>query len=268
MTSLEHESADTSASASDYGPDNWDHENWGDMDTSQDPSSPMAGTSNPLTASLNIVSTANDTRDGWDNEDWGSLEEDPNEVLDEKEEDELVRNQQQQHHHQSSGVPSSTTTSASTSSGATVVPYLPPSSNNNANNNLPNHHHNSNSTASSSPVVTTTTPSGIPHSSPSKMLALKNMTNIMINNSNSNWSNSSAGDGWNDGDFEPIDEPSTGNSKLDEARRKREEKKQQRQRELEARRAARSAGGPGGAGAGGPGSSGPMKLGAKKIQLD
>lgn len=34
MTSLEHESADTSASVSDYGPDNWDQENWGDMDVS------------------------------------------------------------------------------------------------------------------------------------------------------------------------------------------------------------------------------------------
>lgn len=54
----------------------------------------------------------------------------------------------------------------------------------------------------------------------------------------------------------------TGTSKLDEARRKREEKKMQRQRELEARRAARVAGGTGGP------SSGPMKLGAKKIQLD
>ena len=42
-----------------------------------------------------------------------------------------------------------------------------------------------------------------------------------------------------------------GNSKLDEARRKREEKKLQRQRELEARRAQRN--------------SGPMKLGAKKL---
>lgn len=41
----------------------------------------------------------------------------------------------------------------------------------------------------------------------------------------------------------------TGNSKLDEARRKREEKKIQRQRELEARRVAR----------------GPLKLGAKKL---
>ena len=34
MTSLEHESNDTSASASDYGADNWDHENWGEMDVS------------------------------------------------------------------------------------------------------------------------------------------------------------------------------------------------------------------------------------------
>lgn len=43
--------------------------------------------------------------------------------------------------------------------------------------------------------------------------------------------------------------PFIGNSKLDEARRKREEKKIQRQRELEARRNAR----------------GPLKLGAKKL---
>lgn len=37
MTSLEHESNDTSASASasDYGADNWDHENWGEMDVSK-----------------------------------------------------------------------------------------------------------------------------------------------------------------------------------------------------------------------------------------
>lgn len=41
----------------------------------------------------------------------------------------------------------------------------------------------------------------------------------------------------------------SGNAKLDEARRKREEKKVQRQRELEARRVAR----------------GPLKLGAKKL---
>lgn len=48
-----------------------------DFQTSQDPSSPMAGTSNPLTTSLNMIGTVNDTRDGWDNEDWGSLEEVP-----------------------------------------------------------------------------------------------------------------------------------------------------------------------------------------------
>lgn len=34
MTSLEHESNDTSASASDYGAENWDQENWGEMDVS------------------------------------------------------------------------------------------------------------------------------------------------------------------------------------------------------------------------------------------
>lgn len=34
MTSLEHESNETSVSASDYGNDYWDNENWGDMDVS------------------------------------------------------------------------------------------------------------------------------------------------------------------------------------------------------------------------------------------
>lgn len=87
---------------------------------------------------------------------------------------------------------------------------------------------------------------------------------------NANWNS----DSWADGEFEPFDEPgmgelddnesyliffklsifflpSAGNSKLDEARRKREEKKLQRQRELEARRAQRA--------------TGPLKLGAKKL---
>lgn len=36
MTSLEHESNDTSVSASDYGADNWDQENWGEMDVSRE----------------------------------------------------------------------------------------------------------------------------------------------------------------------------------------------------------------------------------------
>lgn len=59
--------------------------------------------------------------------------------------------------------------------------------------------------------------------------------------------------GWEDTEFEPIDEDScTDRQRLEEARRKREEKKIQRQKELEARRANRSGGGP-------------MKLGAKKI---
>lgn len=98
-----------------------------------------------------------------------------------------------------------------------------------------------------------------------------NHTNLSPVNSNSAWNS----DSWADGEFEPIEEPILGNihifltncrikyvicliesnvlilgnTKLDEARRKREEKKIQRQRELEARRVAR----------------GPLKLGAKKL---
>ncbi|XP_017769232.1 PREDICTED: N-terminal kinase-like protein [Nicrophorus vespilloides] len=58
--------------------------------------------------------------------------------------------------------------------------------------------------------------------------------------------------GWEDTEFEPLDEPSSTNSKLEEAKKKREERKLMRQKELEARRATRQTGGP-------------MKLGSKKI---
>ena len=51
---------------------------------------------------------------------------------------------------------------------------------------------------------------------------------------------------------------STGESKADAARRKREERKAQRQKELEEKRAARQAGG----------SKGAMKLGVKKLATD
>ncbi|XP_026314838.1 N-terminal kinase-like protein isoform X1 [Hyposmocoma kahamanoa] len=63
-------------------------------------------------------------------------------------------------------------------------------------------------------------------------------------------SNDSLG-GWEDGEFEPIEEDVEENntSKMDEMRRKREERKLQRQREMEARRSARG--------------QGPMKLGSK-----
>ncbi|KAH1001231.1 hypothetical protein HUJ04_013467 [Dendroctonus ponderosae] len=59
--------------------------------------------------------------------------------------------------------------------------------------------------------------------------------------------------GWDDTEFEPIDENSSiSNQKVEEARRKREEKRVLRQKELEARRVGRPA-------------AGPMKLGAKKM---
>ncbi|KAI8044762.1 hypothetical protein M5D96_000934 [Drosophila gunungcola] len=83
MTSLEHESNDTSASASDYGNNDWDNENWGEMDTSQDPSSPLAASSN--NGALMAANALSEVRDGWDNEEWGSLEEDPQSMLRPKE---------------------------------------------------------------------------------------------------------------------------------------------------------------------------------------
>lgn len=52
-------------------------------------------------------------------------------------------------------------------------------------------------------------------------------------------------------EWEPFDETPGSSTKLEEARKRREEKKLQRQKELEARRANRS--------------TGPMKLGSKKI---
>nr|CAD7401025.1 unnamed protein product [Timema cristinae] len=57
--------------------------------------------------------------------------------------------------------------------------------------------------------------------------------------------------GWEDTDWEPSVDGSGASSRLEEARKKREEKKLLRQKELEARRATRITGGP-------------MKLGAKK----
>lgn len=116
MTSLEHESNDTSVSASDYGNDmasDYGNDGWdvaGDMDvcilsyernfeylqnnvqktsnfefklnlqTSQDPSSPlgaMPSTSLPSNTS-NLTAQRNaDPRDEWSWNDWGSLEEQP-----------------------------------------------------------------------------------------------------------------------------------------------------------------------------------------------
>lgn len=64
--------------------------------------------------------------------------------------------------------------------------------------------------------------------------------------------NRKAHSGWEDTEFEPLDETLNSNPKLEEARKKREERKLMRQKELEARRAGKTTGGP-------------MKLGAKKM---
>jgi len=45
------------------------------LQTSQDPSSPLAASSN--NGALMAANALSEVRDGWDNEEWGSLEEDP-----------------------------------------------------------------------------------------------------------------------------------------------------------------------------------------------
>lgn len=254
MTSLEHESNDTSASASDYGNNDWDNENWGEMDTSQDPSSPMAPSSN--NGQLVAANALNEVRDGWDNEEWGSLEEDPCE-----EEEQAEQEQQQQ---QMARQSISSTTSSSQQQQRPLLPHQHQQQ-------LQQHELNDlieplaklNSHITTSPSrqqQSTLRPKELANlsssatTSPTTPGALTNCNNISppsshLNNSmhNANWNS----DSWADGEFEPVDEPGLGNSKLDEARRKREEKKVQRQRELEARRAQRA--------------TGPLKLGAKKL---
>lgn len=72
-------------------------------------------------------------------------------------------------------------------------------------------------------------------------------------NSNVTQSQSRSQNAWEDSEFEPIEETfGSNNSKLEEARKKREERKLMRQKELEARKASRAVGGP-------------MKLGAKRL---
>ncbi|XP_039490641.1 N-terminal kinase-like protein isoform X2 [Drosophila santomea] len=248
MTSLEHESNDTSASASDYGNNDWDNENWGEMD---DPSSPLAASSN--NGALMAANALSEVRDGWDNEEWGSLEEDPCE-----EEEQAEQEQQQQQLARQS-------ISSTSSSQPNQRPLLPHQQQHPHQQQLQQHELNDlieplaklNSHVTSPSKQSMLRPKELPNlssSNTSPTSATANCNNISppsshLNNSthNANWNS----DSWADGEFEPLDESGFGNAKLDEARRKREEKKLQRQRELEARRAQRA--------------SGPMKLGAKKL---
>lgn len=61
------------------------------------------------------------------------------------------------------------------------------------------------------------------------------------------------GDDWSNTKFTPVNEDNEKSSRMDEAKRKREERKQQRLKEIEAKRAANK--------------SGPMKLGAQKDKM-
>ncbi|XP_018784609.1 PREDICTED: N-terminal kinase-like protein isoform X2 [Bactrocera latifrons] len=245
MTSLEHESNDTSASASDYGNNDWDNENWGEMD---DPSSPMAGTSN--NGQLNASNALNEVRDGWDNEEWGSLEEEPGE-----EEEEQEEHSQPLHSRQSApSVDEQLCTSTARPHQQQLLQHQlneliePLAKLNTHTATSPSRGQNQHaldlrSKDISNLAITQTTTTTV----------FSNCNNISpphINNSANSIANWNS-DSWADGEFEPVEDQLTGNTKLDEARRKREEKKLQRQRELEVRRAQRT--------------SGPMKLGAKKL---
>ncbi|BFF91361.1 N-terminal kinase-like protein [Drosophila madeirensis] len=252
MTSLEHESNETSASASDYGNNDWDNENWGEMDTSQDPSSPLAASSNNGGA-LVAPNALIEVRDGWDNEEWGSLEEDP---CEEEEQAEQEHQQQQLLARQSI----SSTTSSSQQQHRPLLPHQHTHQQQLQQHELneliePLAKLNSHVTSpSKSQQQNMLRPKELPNlssSNTSPTSATANCNNISppsshLNNStsNANWNS----DSWADGEFETLDEPG---NKMDEARRKREEKKLQRQRELEARRAQRA--------------TGPLKLGAKKL---
>lgn len=209
-----------------------------DFQTSQDPSSPIAGPPTTLSATLNmnvvniVATTISDGRDGWENDEWGSLEEEPaNEELEEK--------------------------------------------SNNDMNHIAASRSNSNSQSHSSSAVYNN--NSVNDISPSRNNGSGHADDTLLNsssNSNSNWDN--YGTSWNDDEFEPIEDGNgrklkvytinrsfsivfflpflnyKATSKFDEARRKREEKKLQRQREMEARRAARG---------------GPMKLGMSTKKL-
>lgn len=137
------------------------------LQTSQDPSSPMAGPPSALSANLNMSSTmaattVNDPiRDGWENDEWGSLEEEPaNEELEEKANHiNASRSNSNSQSHSSSGV------------------------------------YNNNITNSLSPTRN------------------NGDGEILLNsssNSNSNWENN--GTGWNEDEFEPIEDSTAGES--------------------------------------------------------
>lgn len=88
--------------------------------------------------------------------------------------------------------------------------------------------------------------------SPSEAWSPSDTTPIIPESYEHGLSNRKSVNNWGDTEFEPLDEQTTTNPKLEEAKKKREERKLMRQKELEARRASRTTGGP-------------MKLGSKKL---
>jgi hypothetical protein len=138
--------------------------------TSQDPSSPLAGPTSTLSANLDMnvavaAKTVSDpNRDGWENDEWGSLEEEPaNEELEEK------ANSDMNHLSASRSNSNSQSNSSSGVCNNNIVSSQSPTRNNGGGGET-----------------------------------LLNFSS----NANTNWENN--GTGWNDDEFEPIDDTNAG----------------------------------------------------------
>ncbi|KAF4518608.1 hypothetical protein B566_EDAN009857 [Ephemera danica] len=209
MTSLEKEESKGGDSVSDYD-DHWDTENWGNIETPGQQSSPgdLESKSPP---SLDSQEPLKETAEGWDNEDWGSLEEVFRCYNRKKTGTKFVKKKVVTHL-------------------LTLFLFF-----------------------FYFFFYTNLVKICIMYVHARPRLSLCHFPTPSSLHSEASRSPRSPGGrsqtGWDEGEWEPIDETGAGFNKIEEARKKREEKKLQRQKELEARRANRSGG---------------SKLGAKK----
>nr|CAD7593138.1 unnamed protein product [Timema genevievae] len=192
MTSLEQEESKGADSVSDYD-ENWDTDNWGEMEAQTG----QSNVSEPRSPPPIIRAMDRKGTDGWDTEEWGSLEEEP------------------------ISPPPPPSNLSSPSEGWAATEFAPVE----------------NSSAKSISTYNWDEGEG-----KDEFPELSNRVHGI----------SKSQSGWEDTEWEPLGDASGASSRLEEARKKREEKKLLRQKELEARRATRVTGGP-------------MKLGAKKV---
>nr|CAD7401360.1 unnamed protein product [Timema poppensis] len=284
MTSLEQEESKGADSVSDYD-ENWDTDNWGEMEAQTG----QSNVSEPRSPPPIIRAMDRKGTDGWDTEEWGSLEEEP------------VAQSYSNNSIQELGTGRVQMAEILRSGGAWRRNlFLKPHAD--SARQLPSHaSHCPDMKCAASPVLVTKLvmlkgaslqildgsltlikdiillisppppPSNL--SSPSEGWAATEFAPVENSSAKSistyNWDEvegkdefpelsnrvqgiSKSQSGWEDTEWEPLGDANGASNRLEEARKKREEKKLLRQKELEARRATRITGGP-------------MKLGAKKV---